>query len=94
LAGATFAEERLLNAPRESRDDQLHRDEQASSDDGHEEPDVQRVDWKKVVDNDREIEKANKGIGRGHWKKRKVIKTKLIVASVLKLVALPLMIHV
>ncbi|WCR59774.1 MAG: hypothetical protein PG978_001222 [Wolbachia endosymbiont of Ctenocephalides felis wCfeF] len=49
LAGATFAEERLPNAPRESRDDQLSQQDQGIQTNNSEKPDVQRVDWAEGV---------------------------------------------
>ncbi|WP_338406261.1 hypothetical protein [Wolbachia endosymbiont (group A) of Longitarsus flavicornis] len=45
LAGATFANERLPNVPRESRSDQSPQGERASSNEEHDEEHAQRVDW-------------------------------------------------
>lgn len=79
LSGATFVDERLPNAPGGRENDQLPQDEQTSSD---EVPDAQRVDWKKGVEEIGQLKKKINALERA-LKKRKIIKTNLIVVIAL-----------
>ncbi|MDG7055534.1 MAG: hypothetical protein LJD31_03255 [Wolbachia endosymbiont of Menacanthus eurysternus] len=49
LMGASFTDERLPNAPKESRDDQLSQQDQGSQTNNSEKSDAQRVDWAEGV---------------------------------------------
>lgn len=61
LSVANFADARLPNVPRESRNDQSPQGEQASSD---EEPDAQRVDWKEGVEEIGQLKKKIEALKR------------------------------